>query len=116
MTPQPSPSRVRPINGCSAPGRLCTNGDSSRLREIAASVGISERRAHDIVVDLTTSGYLAKQCEERRNTREVQSHRPLGDDLADHRTIGDMLALLTNTSSAEDTAPADDSWIPWAPS
>ncbi len=45
-----------------------------RLREIAASVGISERRAHDIVVDLTTSGYLAKQCEERRNTREVQSH------------------------------------------
>lgn len=87
-----------------------------RLREIAASVGISERRAHDIVVDLTTSGYLAKQCEERRNTREVQSHRPLGDDLADHRTIGDMLALLTNTSSAVDTAPADDSWIPWAPS
>ncbi len=68
-----------------------------RLREIAAAVGISERRAHDIVGDLTDSGYLAKTRSGRRNTYEVQHHRPLGDDLADQRAIGDILALLTGT-------------------
>lgn len=67
-----------------------------RLREIAAAVGISERRAHGIVADLTDSGYLAKQRAGRRNTYEVQRHRPLGDDLADHRAVGDVLALLTS--------------------
>lgn len=65
-----------------------------RLREIADAVGITERRAHDIVADLADSGYVAKQRDGRRNVYRVQHHRPLDDDLADHRTIGDVLALL----------------------
>lgn len=72
-----------------------------RLREIAAAVGISERRAHDIVTDLANSGYLAKRRDGRRNTYEVQHHRPLSDDLADHAAIGDVLAILTNTGRHE---------------
>lgn len=78
-----------------------------RLRDIAAAVGISERRAHDIVSDLADSGYLAKQRTGRRNAYEVQHHRPLRDDLTDHRTIGDILALLSHTSTAEQRR-ADD--------
>lgn len=78
-----------------------------RLREIGAAVGISERRAHDIVADLASSGYLAKQRDGRRNTYEVQRHRPLADGLTDHRAIGDILALLTDTSTA-DRDGADD--------
>lgn len=74
----------------------------TRLREIADAVGITERRAHDIVADLTTSGYLAKHRAGRRNTYEVQRHRPLGDDLVDQRAIGDMLALLTRTDERPD--------------
>ena len=65
-----------------------------RLREIAAAVGISERRAHGIVVDLTASGYLVKRRDGRRNTYEVQRHRPLADELPDERAIGEILALL----------------------
>ena len=72
-----------------------------RLREIAAATGISERRAHDIVTDLADSGYLAKHRDGRRNTYEVQHDRPLDDDLTDHRAIGDVLALLADTSNAE---------------
>ena len=74
-----------------------------RLREIAAAVGISERRAHDIVSDLAASGHLAKRRTGRRNTYEVQHHRPLGDDLADQRAIGDILALLTGTDERADS-------------
>lgn len=80
---------------------LVIDGDpDARLRDIAAAVGISERRAHDIVSDLTASGYLAKQRSGRRNTYEVQHHRPLGDDLAEHRAIGDVLALLTSAETS----------------
>lgn len=68
-----------------------------RLRDIASTVGISERRAHDIVADLADSGHLAKQRDGRRNTYEVQHHHPLEDDLTDQRAIGDILALLTGS-------------------
>lgn len=71
-----------------------------RLRDIASAVGISERRAHGIVADLTASGYLVKRRDGRRNTYEVQRHRPLGDELADERAIGDILALLTGADPA----------------
>lgn len=81
---------------------LVIDGDPDiRLREIAAAVGISERRANDIVTDLTTSGYLAKRRTGRRNTYEVQHDRPLRDDLADERAIGDILALLTTGERAD---------------
>lgn len=73
-----------------------------RLREIAAAVGISERRAHDIVGDLTTDGYLTKHRAGRRNSYEVQRHRPLDDELTDQRAIGDILALLTGADDRPD--------------
>ena len=70
-----------------------------RLREIAATVGISERRAHGIVADLTASGYLVKRRDGRRNSYEVQHHRPLAEELADERAIGVILALLTGADA-----------------
>lgn len=82
---------------------LALAGDADlRLREIGHVVGISERRAHDIVTDLTRSGYLVKQREGRRNSYEIRSDRPLRDDLTDHRTVGDMLALLSDTERVLD--------------
>jgi hypothetical protein len=41
---------------------LCIAHDpGARLRDIAASVGITERNAYGIVTDLTAVGYAAKQ-------------------------------------------------------
>lgn len=73
-----------------------------RLREIGDLVGITERRAHDIITDLTRSGYVVKQREGRRNSYEIRSDRPLRDGLTEHRTIGDMLSLLADTERALD--------------
>lgn len=87
---------------------LVIDGDPDvRLREIASTVGISERRAHDIVADLVDGGYLAKQRDGRRNTYTVQHHRPLEDELADQRAIGDVLALLSGSTGAERGADDD---------
>lgn len=82
---------------------LAIAGDGDlRLREIGDIVGISERRAHDIVGDLTRSGYLVKQREGRRNRYQIQPDRPLRDQLTEHRTIGEMLSLLADTERALD--------------
>lgn len=70
-----------------------------RLRDIAATVGVTERRAHSIVADLTNSGYVTKQRMGRRNRYEIQAHRQVNDSVID-LTIGDVLDLLTRTSDA----------------
>ncbi len=70
-----------------------------RLRDIATAVGVTERRAHAIVADLTDSGYLKKHRIGRRNRYEIQSHRKINDDVM-KLPIGDVLDLLTRTSDA----------------
>ena len=41
---------------------LCIAHDPAvRLRDLAASLGITERSAHGIVTDLTAAGYVVKQ-------------------------------------------------------
>lgn len=68
-----------------------------RLRDIASATGVTERRAHEIVTDLTQSGYLNKHRIGRRNRYEIQSDRPINERLID-LTIGDVLDLLIRTS------------------
>lgn len=70
-----------------------------RLRDIASAVGVTERRAHTIVADLTDSGYVTKHRTGRRNRYEIQSQRQVNDDVIE-LTIGDVLDLLTRTSDA----------------
>ena len=65
-----------------------------RIRDIAASLGITERRANGIVTDLTEAGYLIKTKEGRRNRYEVQAHLPVPEPNARERAIGDVLELL----------------------
>lgn len=65
-----------------------------RIRDIAATLGITERRAHGIVTDLTDAGYLVKTKEGRRNRYEVQSHLPIPEPTTRERAIGEVLDLL----------------------
>lgn len=75
---------------------LCIARDPGvRLREIAESLAITERRAHDIVSDLVSAGYVAKHKEGRRNRYTIQSHLPLPENAGSERTIGELLDLLS---------------------
>jgi predicted transcriptional regulator len=65
-----------------------------RLREIGDAVGITERAAHRIVVELAAAGYISRQRKGRRNQYTIQSHLPLPDPLAREQSIGDLLAIL----------------------
>ncbi len=56
---------------------LCIADDPGvRLRDIAATLGITERSAFAIVSDLAAEGYVVKERDGRRNRYEVQHHLP----------------------------------------
>jgi DNA-binding IclR family transcriptional regulator len=69
-----------------------------RLRDIAATVGITERSAYGIVTDLTAAGYVVKDkdTDGRRNRYQIQSHLPLLGAIGPERTIGEVLAVLVD--------------------
>jgi hypothetical protein len=64
------------------------------LREIGLQVGITERAAHRIVVELEASGYLSRERVGRRNRYTLEPHLPLPEPVARERQIGDLLDLL----------------------
>jgi hypothetical protein len=79
---------------------LCIAHDPGvRLRDIAASVGITERSAYGIVTDLTAAGYTVKRKDGRRNRYQIQAHMPLPDPTSQHLAIGEVLALLAGSST-----------------
>jgi DNA-binding transcriptional ArsR family regulator len=81
---------------------LCIAHDpGARLRDIAATLGITERSAYGIVNDLADAGYVVKEREGRRNRYEIQHHLPLRERTSRERTIGDMLDVLVDTNGRQ---------------
>ena len=71
----------------------------TRLRDIAASVDITERSAHGIVTDLTAAGYVIKQKDGRRNRYQIQAHLPLPEPATQEPAIGEVIALLAGAGA-----------------
>ncbi len=83
---------------------LCIARDPGvRLRDIADTLSITERRAYDLVTDLTEAGYVLKEKEGRRNRYQIQEHLPIPEDPQQKQAIGEVLALLT--APAKGSAP-----------
>src|SRR6266849_1970053 len=81
---------------------LCIAHDpGARLRDIAASVGITERSAFGIVTDLAEAGYVVKQKDGRRNRYQIQAHLPLPEPASQEPAIGEALALLAGAGAGQ---------------
>jgi hypothetical protein len=79
---------------------LCIAHDPGvRLRDIAASVGITERSAYAIVTDLAAAGYAVKHKDGRRNRYQIQAHLPLPEPASQQLAIGEVLALLAGATA-----------------
>jgi hypothetical protein len=79
---------------------LCIAHDPGvRLRDIGASLGITERSAYGIVTDLTAAGYVVKHKDGRRNRYQIQAHLPLPEPASPGPAIGEVLALLVGDST-----------------
>jgi MarR family len=71
---------------------LCIGRDpGARLRDLAASVGITERSAYGIVTDLAAAGYVVKEEDGRRNRYQIQTHLPLHEPASQEPAIGEVL-------------------------
>jgi IclR helix-turn-helix domain len=80
---------------------LCIAHDpGARLRDIAASLGITERSAYGIVTDLAEAGYVIKHKDGRRNRYQIQAHLPLPEPTSRESTVGEVLALLAGTDAS----------------
>ena len=78
---------------------LCLAEDPEmRLRDVAARVGITERRVQAIVAQLVASGYLTRTRQGRRNHYEIDDRMPLRHLETEHRRLGDLLAMLQKAS------------------
>jgi len=74
---------------------LCIAHDPGvRLRDIAGTLGVTERTAYGIVADLVEAGYVVKDRDGRRNRYRVQSHLPLRGVVGREQPIGEVLDLL----------------------
>jgi hypothetical protein len=70
-----------------------------RLRDLAATLDITERSAYGIVTDLATAGYVVKEKDGRRNRYRVLAELPLPETITHERTIGDVLGVLVDADA-----------------
>jgi len=71
----------------------------ARLRDIAASRGITEHSAYGTVTDPAGAGSVVKRKTRRRNRYQARAHLPPPEPASQERIAGDVLALLAGTDA-----------------
>ena len=66
----------------------------ARLRDVALSVGITERAVQKIVSDLEEAGVIVRERAGRRNSYRLNLDVPLRHALESHKTVGILLSLV----------------------
>jgi hypothetical protein len=75
-----------------------------RLRDIGERVGITERAAHRIVVELADAGYITRERNGRRNHYTINGHFPVHDPIAREQNVGELLAILDGPPATKPVA------------
>ncbi len=65
------------------------------LREVALKVGITERAVQRIIQDLEEDGFVQREKIGRQNHYEVLTDQPLRHSIERHKSIGDLLHLVS---------------------
>jgi DNA-binding Lrp family transcriptional regulator len=75
---------------------LCIIAQQRRItaREIAATIGITEKATRNIINDLEADGYVTKKREGRRTKYKIDPDMPLRDETQQDKAIGDLLGIL----------------------
>jgi DNA-binding IclR family transcriptional regulator len=64
------------------------------LREVAATVGVTERAVQKIVAELEAGGVLTREREGRRNHYRIHRQVALRHPIEAHRTVGHLLKAI----------------------
>ncbi len=80
-----------------------------RLRDVANRVGITERSAQRIVMELEQAGVLARCKVGRRNSYVVHVEQPLRHPVERHCTVADLLTMVNGElPTQQDPDESDD--------
>jgi len=63
-------------------------------RDIALTIGITEKATRNIINDLEADGYVTKTREGRRIRYGIDSELPLRHEMQEDKVVGDLLELL----------------------
>ena len=84
---------------------LCISNDPDiRLRDVAATVGVTERAAQRIVFDLAEAGFLERERRGRRNRYLINETVEMRHPAQKGYEIGELLNLLRQVRSHRDRA------------
>ena len=64
------------------------------MRDVAASIGITERAVAKIVSDLEEEGLVQRHKEGRRNSYVLSLDQPLRHPIEQHRNVGELVKLI----------------------
>jgi DNA-binding MarR family transcriptional regulator len=79
---------------------LCIARDGDvRLRDVAETVGITERAAQRIVADLIEAGFVERRRVGRRNHYSIDRSAKMRHPAQMNQEIGDLLELLNSSDS-----------------
>jgi predicted ArsR family transcriptional regulator len=82
---------------------LCIERDpDARLRDIAETVGITERAAQRIVSDLVDAGYVTREREGRRNRYALDRSMRMRHPSQFSHEIGELLDVLRLEDAPDD--------------
>lgn len=70
----------------------------ARLRDVADRVGITERTAHRLIVELEEAGIVEREKEGRRNHYVIHADAHLRHEIEEHCTVGEMLETVLQRS------------------
>jgi DNA-binding Lrp family transcriptional regulator len=66
----------------------------STTRDIALTLGFTERTVHKIITDLEVAGYLKRRKVGRSNTYRINPDLPLRHGTTRDAVVGDLLTIL----------------------
>lgn len=75
---------------------LLYRNPSMVLRKVALQIGITERAVQRIIADLEQEGFIMREKVGRQNHYRILSENHLRHPVEQHRTIGDVLAVICN--------------------
>lgn len=77
---------------------LIARHPDSRIRDLAAAAGITERSIQMIVTDLEAAGYVARERVGRRNSYTINRAQPFRHRAESDHSIGELIDLFAETS------------------
>ena len=65
-----------------------------RMRDVAQTVGITERAVQRIIADLEQAGYISRIRHGRRNSYEIKDDLPLRHPIEQHEKVSALIAFV----------------------